>query len=129
MAADLRRILYVEDDLDVQQIARVSLEMVGGFEVHMCSSGAEALAYLAGDLPDLILLDVMMPDLDGPATLAAIRADDRLAHIPVAFVTAKVQPGEVQQYLSMGALDVIAKPFDPMDLPRRVREIWDGATG
>lgn len=128
MAGDLRRILYVEDDTDVQQIARVSLEMVGGFEVHICSSGNEALAYLAGELPDLILLDVMMPDLDGPATLAAIRSDDRLAQIPVAFVTAKVQPGEVQQYLSLGALDVIAKPFDPMELPGRVREIWQRAT-
>jgi CheY-like chemotaxis protein len=128
MAGDLRRILYVEDDTDVQQIARVSLEMVGGFDVHICSSGNEALTYLAGELPDLILLDVMMPDLDGPATLAAIRADDRLAQIPVAFVTAKVQPGEVQQYLSLGALDVIAKPFDPMDLPSRVQEIWRRAT-
>jgi CheY-like chemotaxis protein len=128
MAGDLRRILYVEDDTDVQQIARVSLEMVGGFEVHICSSGNEALTYLTGELPDLILLDVMMPDLDGPATLAAIRADDRLAQIPVAFVTAKVQPGEVQQYLSLGALDVIAKPFDPMELPSRVQEIWRRAT-
>lgn len=128
MAADLRTILYVEDDTDVQEIARVSLEVVGGYQVSICASGVEALAYLAEHIPDLILLDVMMPDLDGPATLVAIRSDPRLAHIPVAFVTAKVQPGEVQQYLSLGALEVIAKPFDPMELPARVREIWERAS-
>jgi CheY-like chemotaxis protein len=128
MAGDLRTILYVEDDMDVQAIARMSLEMVGGYEVTICSSGMEALAYLTENTPDIILLDVMMPDLDGPATLLAIRSDPRLAQIPVAFVTAKVQPGEVQQYLSLGALEVIAKPFDPMELPARVREIWERAS-
>ena len=120
----LQRILFVEDDPDIQTVARMALEAVGGFRVLACSSGQEALGQLAGFSPDLVLLDVMMPGMDGPATLAALRRLPEAAAIPVVFMTAKVQAQEVAFYRELGAVDVIAKPFDPMALPDRVRSIW-----
>jgi two-component system, OmpR family, response regulator len=120
----LQRILYVEDEPDIQAIARMALELVGGFQVKVCGSGEEALREVRSFAPDLILLDVMMPGMDGPGTLAALRALPGLATVPVAFMTAKVQPHEVAHYISLGALDVIAKPFDPMALAAQVRQIW-----
>ena len=121
----LKRILYVEDEPDIQAVAKMALEMVGGFQVEVCSSGEEALQAVQSFSPDLILLDVMMPGMDGPGTLQAQRALPGVGSVPVAFMTAKVQPQEVDQYRSLGALDVIAKPFDPMQLPARVRDIWE----
>ncbi len=120
----LNRILLVEDEPDIQAVVRLSLEMVGQFQVEVCGSGEAALKRVKGFSPELILLDVMMPGLDGPATLAALRADPSTASIPVIFMTAKVQPQEVQHYKSLGALEVIAKPFDPMQLPERLHTIW-----
>ena len=120
----LQRILCVEDEPDIQAIARMALERVGGFQVHVCASGEQALREAPDFAPDMILLDVMMPGMDGPGTLAALRALPGLAAVPVAFMTAKVQPHEVAHYKSLGALDVIAKPFDPMALAAQVRQIW-----
>ncbi len=120
----LQRILFVEDDPDIQTVARMALEAVGGFRVLACSSGQEALEKLAEFPPDLVLLDVMMPGMDGPATLAALRRLPEAASIPVVFMTAKVQTQEVALYRELGAVDVIAKPFDPMSLPETVRSIW-----
>lgn len=125
MQKPLDRILYVEDEPDIQQIARLALELVGKFTVHVCSSGAEALADAPAFNPDLILLDVMMPGMDGPTTLKALREIPATARTPVVFMTAKVQPNEVAQYRALGALDVITKPFDPMTLPDAIRAIWD----
>ena len=124
MSQQLQRILCVEDEPDIQAVARMALEMVGGFEVRVCSSGDEALRELQAWQPDLVLLDVMMPGMDGPSTLKALRALPGLERLPVAFMTAKVQSGEVAQYKALGALDVIAKPFDPMKLSDQVRAIW-----
>ncbi len=124
MAGDLERILYVEDEPDIQAIAKLALEQVGGFEVLICSSGAEALERAAGFTPDLLLLDVMMPGMDGPQTLAALRQVPELASTPAVFLTAKVLPAEVERYKEMGALDVIPKPFDPMTLSDQVRKVW-----
>lgn len=121
----LQRILYVEDEPDIQAVAKLALEMVGGFSVKLCSSGEEALREVAAFAPDMILLDVMMPGMDGPTTLKALREQPPLAGIPVAFMTAKVQPAEVAYYKSLGARDVIAKPFDPMTLADQVRAIWE----
>lgn len=118
------RILYVEDDEDIREIARLALEMVGGFKVLLCASGEEALAAAPGFAPDMILLDVMMPGLDGPSTLAALRRQPALKSTPVAFMTAKIQPQEIAAYKELGAMDVIAKPFDPMALPEQIRNIW-----
>jgi two-component system, OmpR family, response regulator len=126
---ELNRILYVEDEPDIQAVARLALEMVGGFTVKICSSGQEALASVAAFAPDLILLDVMMPGMDGPATLQALREQPALAAIPVVFMTAKVQPAEVQHYRGIGAVDVIPKPFDPMTLATQVRDAWGRRNG
>jgi CheY-like chemotaxis protein len=121
----LQRILYVEDEPDIRAVAKLALEMVGGFTVKVCSSGEEALREAVAFGPDLILLDVMMPGMDGPSTLKALRALPSLAELPVAFMTAKVQPAEVAHYKTLGARDVIAKPFDPMTLASQVRAIWE----
>jgi two-component system OmpR family response regulator len=123
----LQRILYAEDEPDIQAVARLALEMVGKFDVLICGHGEEALAKVQDFQPDLILLDVMMPGMDGPTTLARLRADPRTAAIPVIFLTAKAQGAEVDQYKALGALDVIAKPFNPMTLPDQVRACWSAA--
>ncbi|MHA7815408.1 MAG: response regulator [Pseudohaliea sp.] len=120
----LRRLLLVEDDPDIRAVAGLALETVGGFEVLLCASGAEALAAAEAFAPDLVLLDVMMPAMDGPATLAALRELPALADTPAAFLTAKVQPGEVARLKGLGARGVIAKPFDPMTLAEQVRALW-----
>ncbi len=122
--APLRRILFVEDEPDIQAVARLALEAVGGFTVALCNSGKEAVAQAAAFAPDLILLDVMMPEMDGPQTLQVLRTLPQTAETPVIFMTAKVQPHEVAQYRAMGALDVIAKPFDPMSLSATIQTIW-----
>jgi len=123
--SQLRRILCVEDEPDIQTVARLALETLGGFEVVICGTGPEAVERAPRFEPDLILLDVMLPEMDGPQTLAALRRLPELRAVPVVFMTAKVQPGEVRRYLELGVVDVIAKPFDPMVLPQRVRAIWE----
>ena len=125
----LRRILYVEDDEDIGTVAKLALESVGGFTVLVCPSGALALALAPEFDPDLILLDVMMPEMDGPTTLAELRKIDGFAGKPVIFMTAKVMRDEVENYKTMGAVEVIPKPFDPMRLPGRILEIWTALNG
>ena len=124
----LRRILFVEDDPDIQVVATMALESLGGFLVLACGSGAEALSRLEEFAPDLVLLDVMMPGMDGPATLEALRRLPSGA-VPVVFMTARVQAHEVLQYRQMGAVDVIAKPFDPMTLAETVQTLWRSLHG
>ena len=120
----LDKILYVEDDPDIQAIAVMVLDSVSGFKLEPCSSGNEAVTKAAAFNPDLVLLDVMMPGMDGPETLQALRKIPELEKTPIVFMTAKVQPQEVQGYLELGAVGVIAKPFDPMTLADQLREIW-----
>lgn len=129
MAGKLTRILYVEDEPDIQMVARLALEALGGFTVEICSSGDEALQRAPGFQPQLFLLDVMMPGMDGPSTLKMLRALPQFASTPIIFLTAKVQPGEVAGYRELGAVDVISKPFDPMTLANRVQDIWDRCHG
>lgn len=126
MSRPLQRILFVEDDLDIQTIARLSLERVGHFDVEICGSGMEALGRAPRFLPDLILLDVMMPMLDGPGTLLELRKIPECMHMPVVFVTARAQAQDIERYKALGAVAVINKPFDPMKLPDQIREIWGG---
>ena len=121
----LSRIMMVEDEQDIQVVARVALETVGGLSVEMCSSGREALDRVASIRPELILLDVMMPGMDGPTTLKELRGREDTKGIPIIFMTAKVQPQEVANFRMIGALGVIAKPFDPMILAATVRSIWE----
>jgi len=122
--AELQKILYVEDEPDIQMIARVALENVGGFELLVCSSGVEAVEKAEAFAPDLFLLDVMMPGMDGPTTLAELRKISSLTKTPVMFMTAKVQPQEVEFLKSLNVADVIAKPFDPMGLAKSIRDAW-----
>mgnify|MGYP000169642737 CR=1 FL=1 len=125
-AKSLTNILYVEDDLDIQAVAQIALEVVGGFVLKTCSSGAEAIAAIDGGFePDLLLLDVMMPNMDGPTTLAELRKKATTANTPVIFMTAKVQSSEQDYYFTLGAIGVIAKPFDPMSLSVQVRSLWE----
>lgn len=121
----LQRIFYVEDEPDIQAVAKLALELVGGFTVKICSSGEQALREVVAFAPDMILLDVMMPGMDGPGTLKALRELPALANVPVAFMTAKVQAAEVAHFKSLGARDVIPKPFDPMLLASQLRAIWE----
>ena len=120
----LHRILYVEDDADIRKIVSMSLEMVGEYTVAACGSCADALQVVDEFDPDLLLLDVMMPEVDGPSTLRQLRKRESAAHAPAVFITAKVQAGDMAHYAQLGVLDVIVKPFDPMALSDRVGEIW-----
>ena len=121
----IERILYVEDEPDIQAVAKLALEQVGGYTLEVCNSGQEALDKAEQFLPHLILLDVMMPEMDGPTTLNKLRDIQGLQNIPAIFMTARVQPHEIEEYIALGAVDVIAKPFDPMTLSSQIREIWE----
>jgi two-component system, OmpR family, response regulator len=120
----LERILYVEDEADIRVVAKMALEAVGGFSVLACSGGGEAITAAPTAAADLILLDVMMPGMDGPATLRALRGIPATCATPVIFMTAKVQAAEIAEYRAMGALDVVAKPFDPMGVSAEIQRIW-----
>ena len=124
IVTELKKILYVEDQSDIQLVAQLALESIGHFDVEICSSGEQALARIAEFSPDLVLLDVMMPGMDGPATLQAIRAREDSRQLPVIFMTARILPDEVRDLKALGALDVIAKPFDPVTLGDDIRNIW-----
>ena len=122
--AGLRTLLYVDDEPDIRQIVQMALGLAPELTIHTADSGEQALE-LAQDLrPDLILLDVMMPGLDGPGTLRRLRANPQIAGIPVIFMTAKALPQELARFRDLGAVGVIAKPFDPMKLAQQVFAIW-----
>ena len=120
-----RRILVVDDENDIREVASLSLESVGGWDVRQASSGAEALAAAREERFDAVLLDVMMPELDGPSTFAAMRAAGVLDGIPVIFLTAKVQPADRRMLEATGAAGIIAKPFDPMQLPSQIAAVLE----
>ncbi len=120
----LKRILLVEDERNLRTVARLALEAVGGFTVCTCSSGEEALEQAPGFGPDLILLDVRMPGLDGPTTLEALRRLPGLKRTPVIFMSTEARAHALAAYRDMGALDVIPKPFDPITLADTVKETW-----
>lgn len=121
--AALNKILYVEDDPDIRAIAELALQDVGGFNAALCSSGQQALEVASEFEPDLILLDVMMPEMDGPETMRRLRALDATRATPVIFMTARIQSTEIQEYLALGAIGVIPKPFDPMTLADDIHRI------
>ena len=125
----LRTVLYVDDEPDIRQIVQLSLGLAPGLTIHTGESGEQALALALALQPDLVLLDVMMPGLDGPGTLARMRAEPSLARFPVVFMTAKAMPQEVARFRELGAVGVIAKPFDPMKLADQVFAIWERIPG
>ncbi|OIQ77785.1 phosphate regulon transcriptional regulatory protein PhoB [mine drainage metagenome] len=120
----LPRILHVEDDADIREIALIALETVGGLTVEQCASGKEAIMRVSTFQPDLFLLDVMMPSMTGEETLLALREMPQFSSTPVIFMTAKAQYSEVENLKRQGALDVITKPFDPMELANQILAIW-----
>lgn len=122
------RVLYVDDEPDIREIARLSLELDAGIIVHTAETGAEALELIASVRPDVVLLDVMMPEMDGPTTFANARLRFGSDTPPVIFVTARTQTREVAGFQALGALGVISKPFDPMTFAARVRAIAAGLT-
>jgi DNA-binding response OmpR family regulator len=125
VTAPLEKILLVEDDPSIQAIAKMSLELVGRFTVLVCGSGADAIAKVAEFAPDLIVLDVMMPGMDGQATLRALREMPTVAAVPIVFMTAKSRGAEADALRALGAIDVVTKPFDPRTLPATLRGMWD----
>ena len=124
---ELNKILAVEDEPDIRLVLGVALRDVAGYEIEICASGKEALEKAPDFGPDLILLDVMMPEMDGPDTLAALRELPETEDTPIIFLTAKVQPQEVQRFRQLGALGVISKPFDPMTLAEEVQKLADAS--
>jgi two-component system, OmpR family, response regulator len=119
-------ILYVDDDPDICEVVQATLRLVAGLDVHTAGSGEQAIDLAYELRPDLILMDVMMPGLDGPATLKRMRNSELIDKIPVVFLTAKVLPEEVARFLRLGAIGVIAKPFDPLKLGEEVLALWEG---
>jgi two-component system OmpR family response regulator len=119
----IRKVLLVDDEDDIRTIGQLSLSRVGGWQTVLASSGTEAVSKAAAESPDLILLDVMMPGMDGPTTLGKLRAQEATAKTPVIFMTAKIQKQEVARYLELGAVGVIGKPFDPMTLPAEIKRL------
>lgn len=120
----LKTILYAEDEDDIRVIAQIALEDIGGFSVQYCSNGRVALQTAQQFTPDLLLLDVIMPELDGPATLQHLRKMEHFADIPAIFMTAKIQANEIADYKALGAIEVIAKPFDPVTLAKLIKQAW-----
>lgn len=123
VARPLVRVLVAEDDPDILAVVALALGRAGGMEVTSCPDGSAALDQVLAVNPDLILLDVMMPELDGLETLARLRADPRTAAIPVVFMTARVHPRDLELYHARGAFAVIAKPFDPLTLAQQLRKL------
>jgi len=120
------RVLHVDDEADIREVVEISLGLDPDFAVRSCASGEEALVVARNWGSDIILLDGMMPVLDGPATLMRLRQDPRTAGIPVVFITARAQSSELELFRSLGAVGVIAKPFDPMKLAASVRAFVKG---
>lgn len=129
MKKELKKILYVEDEADIRLIVQIALEDMGGFTLKSCSNGYEAIAGVDAFKPDLILLDVMMPGLDGRATLQELRKIPSAKKIPVIFMTARIQEKEIAQYKELGIMEVISKPFEPLTLADTLRSYWSKYNG
>tara|TARA_R100001377_G_scaffold77844_1_gene55318 strand:- start:2677 stop:3066 length:390 start_codon:yes stop_codon:yes gene_type:complete len=125
----LQRIVHVEDDDSIRAVAKVALERVGNFTLLSCASGAEALEKTEQFAPDMILLDVMMPGLDGPTTLKKLKEAMDLTEVAIVFMTAKVQSTEIEYYKSIGACNVVLKPFDVMTLSEQLGQYWTEFNG
>ena len=122
-----RTVLVVDDDDSIREVAAMCLELVGGWQVLTATHGAEGLERARAERPDAVLLDVMMPEMDGITTFGKIREDPSTAQIPVILLTAKVKVGDRQEWEGLAVAGVISKPFDPMTLPEQIRDLlgWD----
>lgn len=115
-----RRVLIIDDEDDIREVAALSLETVAGWEVLLAGSGSAGIAKARQELPDAILLDVMMPGMDGPTTFRELRSSPETAHIPVILLTAKVQSADQKRFSDLGVAAVMFKPFDPLALARDI---------
>ena len=122
---EIRKVLLVEDEDDIRKVAQISLQFRGGWEVSLAADGEECLERAVSDRPDLILLDCMMPRMDGYETCRRLKGDPTLREIPVIFLTAKSQESEVRKGLALGAIGYLIKPFNPMSLAAEIREILE----
>ena len=123
-ARPLNRICYVEDDEDIQRIVRMSLERVGKMTVTVVSDPTQAIGTITEFQPDLVMLDWMMPVLDGPALFQQMKLRPETSALPVVFITAKASQRDLDELKSLGAAGTISKPFSPKDLPEQLRAIW-----
>lgn len=126
---ELKKILYAEDEQDVQTVVQLTIEAMSDYELKVCCNGKKLLECVEEYSPDLILLDVMMPEMDGPETFRHLQSGTTTKNIPVIFMTAKAQVHEVETFKDTGALGVITKPFDPMNLCDEIKEIWSNNNG
>lgn len=129
MGRELKHILCIDDQEDILEVTRMCLETVGGYQVTICNNGRGGIDTAREIGPDVILIDVMMPDTDGPAALRILQQDNKLRDIPVIFMTARVHKSEVEEYIKMGAVGVISKPFNPMGLAGEIQTIWSNLNG
>ena len=125
MPDGLERVLCIDDDEDILMVVSMALETIGGMDVRCCTSGAQALEIAPSFQPQFILLDYMMPGMDGPETLEGLRCIPSLNETPIAYMTARVRPSEIEEYLMTGASTVVPKPFDPMTLAHEIRVAWE----
>ena len=115
------KVLVIDDEPDIRKIAKLSLTRVGGMQVVEAASGPDGVRLAEAERPDAILLDVMMPGMDGPATLALLKAGEATSKIPIVFLTAKAMTTELERLKALGAVAVLTKPFDPMSLPKELQ--------
>jgi len=116
-----KQILLIDDENDIQEVARLSLQLTENWTVMSANSGAAGTLLALSEGADAILLDVMMPDMDGPSTLRVLQQQG--VTIPVIFLTAKVQPADRQKFMQLGVRGIISKPFDPLTLGQQIREM------
>ena len=121
----LVRICYVEDDEDIQRIVRMSLERVGKMTVEVVSDPLVAIERMIASKPDLVMLDWMMPKMDGPTLFRQMKLRPETSLLPVVFITAKAAQSDLNELLALGAVGAISKPFSPKDLPGQLRSIWE----
>lgn len=126
---ELKKILYAEDEPDVQTIVELTIQTMSNYEIKICNNGKKLMECVEEYNPDLILLDVMMPEMDGPTTFKNLQANENTKHIPVIFVTAKAQVHEVESFKEIGSWGVITKPFKVMELCGDIQAIWDSKNG
>lgn len=125
MSKNLQRILYIEDYNDIVELVTFALSDLGGYDLLYCKSEIEALKKIGEFKPQLILMDVMMPEVDGPLILKSLKTNKEYRKIPVIFITARVQSHEIDEYYAMGVDDIIVKPFDPVSLPAQLSACWE----
>ncbi|OFV98499.1 MAG: two-component system response regulator [Acidobacteria bacterium RIFCSPLOWO2_12_FULL_54_10] len=122
---EIRKVLLVEDEEDIRKVAQISLQFRGNWAVAVAVNGEECLAMAASDPPDLILLDCMMPRMDGYEACRRLKQDPVLSHIPVIFLTAKTQESEIKKGLAVGAVGYLTKPFNPMNLVEDIMKVLE----